>query len=199
MIRLSRKRKAREGIVKQGVPGKLLESTRQYLANSKLLYALATVDTDRVDEALQDGANVNVQDARGNTPLMIIADMELGERSKYEIEKLLDNKADVNVSDKEGYTALILAAQNPQPSFVKTLLESGANVNAYTCGREEPRTALDFALQELYDIKELIASYKLKGLNPGKDEIEKRQNTERVIELLKEHGGKTYKELHSEN
>ncbi|MEN3333883.1 MAG: ankyrin repeat-rich rane spanning protein [Blastocatellia bacterium] len=58
------------------------------------------------------------------TPLMLA----IRDTDKKAFKSLLDH-ADVNASDDSGWTALMLAARVEEPSFVKALLERGAQVN----------------------------------------------------------------------
>ncbi len=69
------------------------------------------------------GANVNVQDLRGYTPLRIAA---MGEHKKP-VELLLKAKADVNTVGNDGWTALHSAVGNGSGEIVELLLAHGAN------------------------------------------------------------------------
>ena len=65
----------------------------------------ATIDADieRVQELLENGANPNVKDYDGSTPLMIAT--RKGETNMVKL--LLDKGADINIQDSDGKNALI--------------------------------------------------------------------------------------------
>lgn len=89
-----------------------------------------------VDLLLERGADPNLPDDKGETPLMV------GLRSSQSvelIEQLLEKGAEVNVKDKQGYTPLMLALKSPdfetserriEPllDIVRALLKRGARV-----------------------------------------------------------------------
>lgn len=75
---------------------------------------------------LQNGANPNMQDSRGNTALH-------GRWDGKELERLLNAGADVSIRNKEGWTPLREAVAQDRPEAVKILLEHGADV--HDCGK----------------------------------------------------------------
>ena len=72
---------------------------------------------------LQKKANPNIQDARGNTPLMIAATSGFFEG----VGILVTYKANVNLANASGETPLIRAVQLRNADMVRTLLEAGAD------------------------------------------------------------------------
>ena len=82
---------------------------------------------------MREGADVNVKDAHGETPLMYAAIVGSLDAMKFLIEK----GADVNVQNNFGSTALIWSATDL--AKVRLLIDHGANVNAAT---KRGRTAL---------------------------------------------------------
>jgi ankyrin repeat protein len=76
------------------------------------------------DAALQGGANVNVRDANGWTPLMFAA--RNGDREA--VAELLRRGADVNATNRFGQTALILC----DAKTVQQLVDAGARFDAQT-------------------------------------------------------------------
>ncbi len=74
---------------------------------------------------LQAGADVNLADDKGRSPLLSAASGLDG----HIVELLLEAGADVNQADDVGHTALSKAAANESLSCVKLLLAAGANAN----------------------------------------------------------------------
>ena len=74
-------------------------------------------------DLLRRGAQVNVKNMEGNTPLIIAS----GRRDLSVISALLDNGADVNAQNKNGWSSLMEAAKEGHLPIVKLLTEHGAN------------------------------------------------------------------------
>ncbi len=79
-----------------------------------------------VPALLRAGADPNVPDGNGDTPLLQTVMWEPPEL----IQCLLDHKANANARGFAGSTALMLAAPKDRDSSVKLLLEHGAEINA---------------------------------------------------------------------
>jgi hypothetical protein len=171
---------------------KMQETTcLQELRNLKLLYAAARYDSDRVLELLGEGADPNIVDDYGNTPLMVLADAEVRGccEGRYEANLLIQFGADVNKCPKNGEPPLMLAAWEGKADFVKLLLENGANVNAHTTTENDLRTALDRPL----DYLEGYSDSSIADQEKYRDEALRFQ---KVARLLMEHGGKRYVQIH---
>ena len=86
------------------------------------------VGVDEIKDLVKKGANLNVRDKYGNTPLVHAAIFG----DKENVKTLLELGADVEVRGQYGYSALIRAAQYGLygDSIVKMLIDSGADVNA---------------------------------------------------------------------
>jgi ankyrin repeat protein len=82
-------------------------------------------DTAMMDLLLKHGANPNVGDAEGKTPLYFAS----SQGNIPAVKALLSNGADANVKDSTGDTPLIEAAYRGNIEVVKLLLAHGANVN----------------------------------------------------------------------
>lgn len=72
---------------------------------------------------IQKGANPNLQDGRGNTPMMTAADAGFAEG----VAILIRYKANVNLANGSGETPLIRAVQRHDLDMVQTLLKAGAD------------------------------------------------------------------------
>jgi hypothetical protein len=101
---------------------------------------------------LDAGANPNVADSDGRTPLMaaeaFIYREPWGASSHVITKELLTRGADPNARSKTGLTPLIAAAgqfNHDDPSFLQELIDAGADVNA---ADESGKTALMAAAEE---------------------------------------------------
>jgi ankyrin repeat protein len=74
---------------------------------------------------LSRGANPNVRDNAGNTPLLLAASKGRNDL----VEKLLAGKANVNLGNASRETALIRAVQRRDLQMVQTLLTAGADTD----------------------------------------------------------------------
>ena len=72
---------------------------------------------------IQKGANPNIQDARGNTPMMICVENSFEEG----VQILITYKANVNLANSSGETPLIRAVQLRKINLVRALLAAGAD------------------------------------------------------------------------
>jgi ankyrin repeat protein len=108
-------------------------------ADTYILAAARSGDSAAVQQLLrrgllQKGANVNIADADGNTPLILAS-----EKDHTDVVKVLVAAgAKIDAANKEGATPLLLAATNGSAGVVEPLLKAGANVNAFieTTGNE---------------------------------------------------------------
>jgi ankyrin repeat protein len=71
----------------------------------------------------QKGANLNLKDRDGNTPLILAAVTRWADG----ISTLIRLKAQVNAQNRLGETALLKAVQGRDLAMVKLLIEAGAN------------------------------------------------------------------------
>jgi ankyrin repeat protein len=92
------------------------------------------------------GANVNAQDRRGDTPLLLAViggwGQKMDRHSPDVVRTLLKHGARIDAQDELGMTPLMVAASFSHPVLVRILLEHGAQVNMRT---KEGETALSLA------------------------------------------------------
>lgn len=101
---------------------------KNYDQDTALTFASNLGHTEIVKYLLEKGANVNLSDANGRTPLWYASGVD-----NFENVKLLINAgADVNKRPKNGETAIIRAACNGQTETIKLLLAKKANINDKT-------------------------------------------------------------------
>ena len=79
---------------------------------------------ESVKDLLRQGADPNVQDKYGNTPLMI----EVCSGRDQDVKYLLKNGADPNVQDDDGLTPLMIALCYNDIEKIKDLLKHGADI-----------------------------------------------------------------------
>jgi hypothetical protein len=90
-----------------------------------LLNAVEDARVDLVEELLQRGVNLEAQDARGYTGLILAAF-----RGRIPILRLLVKAgANVNARDRHGNSVLLFAAQHGDTQIVKLLVDAGADLN----------------------------------------------------------------------
>jgi hypothetical protein len=111
----------------------LVENTRRQMP--LLTYAAMQGSTEGVKQLLEMGADPDVADSSGTTPLMMAAVKGDGPM----IETLLEKKARVDTRNRWGQTALMNAAQAGSVENIKLLLKAGASPNV---ADEEGNTAL---------------------------------------------------------
>ena len=88
-----------------------------------LLAAARTGHASTVKDVIASGANVNVKDEHGNTPLLEAA------RNGHDdvVRALLAAGADAKAKNEDGKTALMLALQNSHEDAVRALREAGVS------------------------------------------------------------------------
>lgn len=100
-----------------------LEYQQRYKEDAKLFFSsVANNDLNTVNQILERGFDVNLQDRYGRTPLIIAS-----KNGYLEIVKALINEgADLNIADQSGATALAAAEANNHNKVVQELLLEGA-------------------------------------------------------------------------
>lgn len=120
------------------------------IENQQLLVSSANGDVQGVVKALSNGANINVVDANGYTPLHCA----VYNNHLFVVQILVEAKADINVRDTKNYdqwTPLHFAAAFGRVDFVKALLKSEQDPHVLNGKFQTPA---DIASTE--EIKQLI-------------------------------------------
>lgn len=115
--------KATEFIDQPG-SGAVIINTRDLTSGQGALHIVVEArDARWTGFLLQKGANPNISDKKGVTPLMLATQLNFVEG----IDWLLRYKADVNKQNRAGETALIRAVQLRNLPVVRMLMKKGAN------------------------------------------------------------------------
>ena len=119
------------------IPTYLFAAQSQEL-ESILLEAASAGNTDMVRSFLENGANIEIKNDVGATPLIFAS----AKGQKEVVALLLDKGANVNAKTTTGITPLMAAASGGYPEIVKLLLAKGADVSARD---QQGRTAFSMA------------------------------------------------------
>jgi uncharacterized protein len=104
-------------------PGSTVVNYRGGDGNAGLHIAMRARNANWVGFLLSRGADPNLGDANGDTPLMLAARRGFVEGAA----RMLMKRAEVDKPNKLGETALIVAVQQRQSAIVRMVLEAGAN------------------------------------------------------------------------
>lgn len=130
-------------------------------ANEALLDAVCKKNTDKIIEALENGADVNFHDSHGVRALHCARTVET-------CKILIEHGAGIEGRESNGRTALHLAAYDGNTEVGRYLLEQGAKVDAVDI---TDKTPLYTALEEgNYDFCKLLLEYNADPNYECKDE-----------------------------
>ena len=105
-------------------PGTVIVNTkRDGTGETALHIVVGRKDETWLSYLLQKGANPNLSDRKGVTPLMLATQLGFVEGAA----RLIKAKANVDGANRSGETPLIRAVQLRNPELVRLLLKSGAN------------------------------------------------------------------------
>jgi ankyrin repeat protein len=123
-LKAVKERKGEEAEKFLAEPGTVIINTRDSTSGETALHIVVQRrDTTWLGYLLQKGANPNLADKKGTTPLMLATQLGYVEG----IDTLVRKKAQVDQTNRSGETALILAVQLRNTDAVRTLLKAGAN------------------------------------------------------------------------
>ena len=139
-------------------PGSTVVNYRGNDGNAGLHYATRARNGNWVGFLLSRGADPNIGDKSGDTPLILSARLGFPEGAA----RLLMQRAIVDKGNKLGETALIVAVQQRQAAIVKMLLEAGADPDK--TDHASGYSARDYAKRDnrSQDILKLIETVKAK-------------------------------------
>lgn len=161
-------------LIKAGAGVNLQNSHRGIALNKAIIQIPDFLSGKTVKALIAAGANPNLADEDGRTPLMLAAQAN----SLETIKILLAAGASINARDKNGQTALMWGQIGARyvgrynPEVVKALIAAGANVNAFD---ERGRTPLMLAAQA--DLVESVEALLEVGAKSNVNTKDKEGNT----------------------
>ena len=94
---------------------------------TELLKAYHDGNIELMRKALESGANIDVRDSEGRTPLMLACENSINQIVAI---FLIEKGADIHLKDNDGWTPLHSAVYENCDKVVSLLLKMGADVNA---------------------------------------------------------------------
>lgn len=112
-----------------------------------LQYAIMFYNMELIEMLLEKGADPNLKNNYGNSPLMMTIEIYRGEVGDV-MKMLLKYGADTNILHTfNTYSCLHLSVEHPNKTNIKILLEHGAD---YRVKNKAGKTALDLAIEKNY-------------------------------------------------
>jgi uncharacterized protein len=137
-----RKKNGEDVTDKLDEPGTTIINTRDITTGETALHIVtARRDLTWMSFLIGRGANVNIRDAKGVTPLVLATNLGFVEG----VDLLITQNARVDESNNAGETPLITAVHNRNIQLMRTLLKAGANPDR---ADNSGRSARDYALLE---------------------------------------------------
>ncbi|AGH49776.1 ankyrin repeat domain-containing protein [Edaphosphingomonas fennica] len=124
-------------------PGSTIINTKETTSGDTALHIVVKRrDATWLNFLLSKGANPNIRDGEGNTPMIAAAQLRFADG----IQTLIAGKGDVNATNSRGESPLIIAVQNRDVASVRLLLAAGAD--ASMPDRIAGMSARDYARQD---------------------------------------------------
>lgn len=123
--------------------GPTMVNTREFTTGEgALLIVIKRRDLNWLRFLLSKGANPNIRDNAGITPLIAATQIGFSEG----VSALIDSKAQINLANGGGETPLIIATQQRNLPLVRLMLASGADPKQ--ADRIAGKSALDYATED---------------------------------------------------
>ena len=125
---------------------------------------------------IDSGANLNLKNSIGRTPLIVAV------QNQYEVcaQLLIDSGADLNIQDQNGHTVLIFACSNNLINCVKELIKKGGNI---FLKNKEGRDAYSYSRLQIRQILLGAGYVPMKTFNEIKKMMD--NDYDKVIDYLK--------------
>ena len=137
-----KKKESTDVIAALDEPGTTIINTRDVSTGQSALHiVVARRDRTWMAFLIGKGANVNIRDFKGVTPLVLASNMNFVEG----VELLIEKGARVDDANQAGETPLITAVHNRNVALMRMLLKAGANPDR---ADNSGRTARDYATLE---------------------------------------------------
>lgn len=125
-----------EAVIKALADSRVLLNMQDRTNNTPLHIAVETFSPEILQYLIQRGANVDVKNIHGETPLLKL--LRSDRFSAQNVDCLLLNGADPKVADPRGETALHYAVFRGHTEVIDSLIKHGADVNAQTDSKYTP-------------------------------------------------------------
>ena len=135
---------------------------QKFIGGSLLHQAISNKDIELVEKLVEDGANVNIIDEEGMTPLM---------KAVYSLdlcELLIDNGANIHVLNNYNDSVLSCAGKYGVPDVINLLIFQGADIMHYNSAKLTPLTCAIVA-ENLDNVSCLSDYYNEVQMNESKD------------------------------
>lgn len=145
-----------------------LEERALPLEWTPLMHAAARGESGNVELLIAMGADINVKDTQGMTPLHKAAGSATGGAAKVEL--LVLAKADIRAVDRQGMTPLHVAASNERVETIPKLMQLGASQFAKNGPLQDGDTPYQMAVSEgLHEVAKVLRACEVrrKGWSSG--------------------------------
>ena len=128
--------------------------------HENLIEAARNGEISKIKTILDNGANVNYQDASGKTVLHLLCLLPFVEDNSQSSDSiflyLIDHGSDVNIADKNGNTPLFYSIQSGNYDVTVFLVNHGANVNQRNKNLQTPMyNAVSFIISGVKEVRSI--------------------------------------------